>query len=172
MKRRDADHWTYADYLRLPEDGPRCEILGGARVMTPSPPTRHQAVSFRLGLALGQFVTSGELGTVLSAPCDVVLADDVVVQQDLLFVGRELTGIVKERGIFGAPDLVIEILSPSDPRRDTVRKHAIYGRDAVRECWIADPDRGPVRASGLRDRQPCGSAGSRTRTGTGSRCSP
>jgi Uma2 family endonuclease len=135
------DHWTYADYLRLPDDGTRCEILDGERVMTPSPFTPHQRVSFNLVGLLRDFVVPRGLGTIWYAPCDVILADDVVVQPDILFLGKTRLEIVKKRGIFGPPDLVIEILSESDPKRDTVRKLAIYGRHGVPEYWIVDPDR-------------------------------
>jgi Uma2 family endonuclease len=135
------DHWTYADYLRLPDDGTRCEILEGERVMTPSPFTPHQRVAFSLVRLLGDFVVSRRLGILRFAPCDVILADDVVVQPDILFVGKSRMEIVQKRGIFAPPDLVIEILSESHPERDTVRKLAIYGRHGVPEYWIVDPDR-------------------------------
>ena len=81
------------------------------------------------------------LGSVWHAPYDVILAEDVVVQPDILFVGKPRVEIVLKRGIFGPPDLVIEILSESDPERDTVRKLAIYGRHGVPEYWIVDPER-------------------------------
>lgn len=140
MNRLDADRWTYADYLQLPDDGPRCEILEGEMVMTPSPLTRHQLVSIRLTWRLASFVEKQALGVVLEAPCDVVLADDTVVQPDLLFVAAARASIIQRRAIFGPPDLVIEILSQSDPERDTVRKLRIYGRHGVREYWIVDPE--------------------------------
>jgi Uma2 family endonuclease len=149
MSRLHADHWTYADYLRLPDDGSRCEILEGERVMTPAPFTRHQRVAFNLVGLLRDFVVPGRLGAVFFAPCDVILADDVVVQPDILFVARPKLAIVEKRGIFGPPDLVIEILSESDPKRDTVRKLAIYGRHGVAESWIVDPDRDRIEVFGL-----------------------
>jgi Uma2 family endonuclease len=140
MKRPRTHHWTYADYLRLPDDGPRYEILEGMRVRAPSPLTRHQIVSHNLVLALGVFVRDRRLGRVLDAPCDVILADDIVLQPDILFIGRDRGSIIERRGIFGAPDLVIEILSQYSVKRDTVRKLDLYGRHRVREYWIVDPD--------------------------------
>jgi Uma2 family endonuclease len=80
-----------------------------------------------------------DLGTFLHAPSDVVLADDTVVQPDIFFFSKAREGLIGERRITGAPDLVIEILFESDPARDTVRKLAIYGRRGVREYWIVDP---------------------------------
>jgi Uma2 family endonuclease len=141
MTRTDSDrHWTYADYLRLPDDGTRCEILEGERVMTPSPFPRHQIVAFNLVGLLRDFVVPRHLGRLLFAPSDVVLAEDVVVQPDVFFFQASRASLVEEHGIFGAPDLVIEILSESDPKRDTVRKLAIYARHGVHEYWIVDPD--------------------------------
>ena len=75
------------------------------------------------------------------APFDVILAEDIVVQPDILFIGKTRTEIIQKRGVFGPPDLVIEILSESHPERDTVRKLAIYGRHGVPEYWIVDPER-------------------------------
>jgi Uma2 family endonuclease len=140
MTRPQAVHWTYDDYLRLPDDGTRCEIIEGERLVNPAPFTRHQVVSFNLGLLLGGFVLPRRLGRILQAPCDVILAEDTVVQPDILFVSRARKSVIEERGIFGPPDLVIEILSASDPSRDTVRKLGIYARHGVREYWIVDPD--------------------------------
>jgi Uma2 family endonuclease len=141
MNRLHEHHWTVADYLRLPDDGTRCEILEGERLMTPSPFTPHQRVAFNLVGLLRDFVVPNALGTLLFAPCDVFLSDDVVVQPDIFFVAKSRESIVERRGILGPPDLVIEILSASDPSRDTVRKLRIYGRRGVREYWIVDPDR-------------------------------
>jgi Uma2 family endonuclease len=140
VNRLHAARWTYADYLRLPDDGTRCEIIEGERLMTPSPFTRHQAVSFMLERLLGDFVLPRGLGSIYHAPCDVILADNTVVQPDILFVSKARESIIEEQGIFGPPDLVIEILSKADPRRDTVRKLAIYARHGIREYWIVDPD--------------------------------
>jgi Uma2 family endonuclease len=140
MNRLHAERWTYADYLGLPDDGTRCEILEGERVMTPSPFVRHQEVSRRLQRAIEDFVFPAGLGRVFDAPCDVILAPDTVVQPDVLFVAKARDAIVRERGIFGAPDFVIEVLSKSARKRDTVRKLGIYGRHGVREYWIVDPD--------------------------------
>ena len=135
------DHWTYADYLRLPDDGTRCEILEGVRAMTPSPFKRHQWVSSNLLFLLESFVRNTRVGRVFHPPFDVILAEDIVVQPDILFIGKTRTEIAQKRGVFGAPDLVIEILSESHPERDTVRKLAIYGRHGVPEYWIVDPER-------------------------------
>lgn len=153
MNRLDADRWSYADYLQLPDDGTRCEILEGERVMTPAPFTPHQRVSENLGFLLAAFVRRTKAGVIFRAPCDVILAEDTVVQPDLLFVPAARTSLIQKRGVFGAPDLMVEILSESDPERDTVRKLRIYGRHGVREYWILDPERDRVLVFALEGRE-------------------
>jgi Uma2 family endonuclease len=153
MNRLDADRWTYADYLQLPDDGTRCEILEGERVMTPAPFTPHQRVALNLVFLLGDFLRPRKVGTLFFAPCDVILAEDTVVQPDVLFVAAERTSIIQKRGVFGPPDLMIEIVSESDPKRDTVRKLRIYGRHGVREYWIVDPERERVEVFVLEGRE-------------------
>jgi Uma2 family endonuclease len=140
MNRVHEHHWTVAEYLRLPDDGTRCEIIEGERLMTPSPWTRHQIVSANLVWVLSSFVRAAGLGRVLCAPSDVFLSEDTVVQPDVYFVSKVRDSIIHPDGVFAAPDLVIEILSPSHPERDTVRKLGLYARHGVREYWIVDPD--------------------------------
>lgn len=132
-------HFTYEDYKLLPEDR-RYEIVEGELLVTPAPNARHQGIVVRLILRLAAFVEAAELGKVLPAPTDVILANESVVQPDLLFVVRERQGIIDPAGgVHGAPDLVVEILSPSTASRDQVVKRKLYGRYGVREYWIVDP---------------------------------
>lgn len=132
-------HFTYEDYKLLPEGG-RYEIVEGELLVTPAPSARHQGILVRLILRLASFVESGNLGKVLPAPTDVVLANESVVQPDLLFVARERQVIIDPAGaVHGAPDLVVEVLSPSSASRDQVVKRKLYARYGVREYWIVDP---------------------------------
>lgn len=140
MNRVHEHHWTVADYLRLPDDGTRCEIIEGERLMTPSPVPRHQIVSANLVWMLTTFVRAAGLGRVLAAPSDIFLAEDTVVQPDIYFVSKARDAIIHADGVCGPPDLVIEILSASHPERDTVRKLRLYGRHGVLEYWTVDPD--------------------------------
>jgi Uma2 family endonuclease len=140
MHRTRSHHWTYADYLKLPDEGPRYEVLEGMLVRAPAPMTRHQIVSRNLMFALWEFVRPNRLGEVLVAPCDVILTDDVVLQPDIVFVSEARRPIIKERGIFGAPDLAVEILSKRSAGRDSCQKLELYGRHGVREYWAVDPD--------------------------------
>ena len=130
---------TYADYCLTPDDE-RYELLDGELVMSPSPNRAHQRIDAKLGWRLAQFVEERDLGEVFSAPFDVVLSDTNVVQPDLLFVSKEQAYIVTEDNIRGAPDLVVEIISPSTIERDRSLKRALYARYGVREYWLVDPD--------------------------------
>ena len=131
---------TYEDYCALPDDGKRHEILDGELYMTPSPGVAHQRVAGNLFVALRTFVTGRKIGEVFIAPVDVILEATSVVVPDLLFVGRDRAGIVTDRGIEGAPDLIVEILSPGTERRDRVEKAPLFARHGVTHYWLVDPD--------------------------------
>ncbi|NPV79697.1 MAG: Uma2 family endonuclease [Firmicutes bacterium] len=131
---------TYEDYCRMPS-GERYELVeGDLRKMTPAPSVFHQKVSGRIEKALWRWVEDRDLGEVYHAPIDVVLSEHNVFQPDVLYISRERLGIIKEAYIGGAPDLVVEILSPSTAELDRVTKRQIYSRYGVREFWIVDPD--------------------------------
>ena len=130
---------TYADYLETSDDE-RYELLHGELVMAPAPLLYHQYVLVALILEMGTFVKERNLGKVLSAPTDVVLSDTDVVQPDILFVSNERRHIRTRENIQGAPDLVVEILSPTTAERDRIVKSALYAQHGVQEYWIVDPD--------------------------------
>ena len=130
---------TYADYCRTPDDE-RYELLDGELVMVPAPSTGHQRIDTRLGALLHVFVNEKDLGEVFHAPFDVVLSETDVVQPDLLFISNERAYIITPANARGAPDLVVEILSPSTATRDRTFKRALYARYGVREYWLVDPD--------------------------------
>ncbi len=125
---------TYEDYCRMPA-GLRYELVEGDPRMVPSPSVRHQKISQRLERPLLERVEDAGRGTVLDAPCDVVLSEHNVVQPDLLFVAKDRLGIIGEANIQGAPDLVIEILSKDSEPWDRVTKRRTYARYGVRELW-------------------------------------
>lgn len=132
--------FTYAEYLTLPDDE-RYELIEGELHLTPAPTNRHQKISMRLSYRLMQLIEERSLGTLFSGPTDLVLSEDTVLQPDLLFIAREREAIIGEKsGIFGAPDLVVEILSPSTATRDLVTKKRLYETHGVREYWIIDPE--------------------------------
>ena len=130
---------TYEDYRTTPEDE-RYELLDGDLVMVAAPNLRHQTVLLRLTQGLGQFIDEHKLGKLFFSPCDVVLSDADVVQPDLLFVSREREHLLSTgENVQGAPDLVVEILSPATADRDRGYKRKLYGRHGVKEYWLVDP---------------------------------
>ena len=158
LSRREADmasavvtkrKYTYADYVQLPEDQ-RYELIEGELQMAPAPTPLHQRVSRKIEFRLEQFVTEHGLGEVFDAPCDVYLDEENVVQPDLFFIRRERLGIIGERNIQGAPDLVIEVVSESSAYRDLVRKKRLYARFGVSEYWVVFPEDRAVEVYVLR----------------------
>ena len=130
---------TYEDLLLLPDDGRRHELIDGNHFVTPSPSTRHQRILTRLLVLLDSYLNEADMGQVFPAPCDVVLSEFDVVEPDLIVVLKSNRDIVTEANIQGAPDLVIEILSPSTAGRDRGLKRKLYEKYGVQEYWIVDP---------------------------------
>ena len=135
---KPAAKLTYKDYRNTPEDE-RCELLDGELVMAATPNIAHQRVCGRLGRRLGEFVEEKGLGEIFRAPTDVVLSDTDVVQPDILFVSGDRAEIITADDVQGAPDLVVEVLSPATARRDWRDKLDLYSKHGVREFWLADP---------------------------------
>ena len=141
--------FTYKDYKSLPEsETKRYELMEGELIMVPSPNEYHQRVSGRLEFILRAFVEGKNLGRVYYAPLDVHLGEDVV-QPDILFISRERFSIITEEEIQGAPDLVIEILSPATAERDQTYKKTLYARHGGREYWIVDPEEKTIKVMTL-----------------------
>jgi Uma2 family endonuclease len=130
---------TYEDYCRLPSDGKRYEIIDGELFVTPSPFRPHQRVVTRLTRYLSTFVEENELGEVFVAPFDVVFSRFDVVEPDLLYVSKGRLSVLTEKNVQGAPDLVVEVLSPSTAETDRTIKLKLYARYGVQEHWIIDP---------------------------------
>ena len=143
--------FSYSDYLLLPEQDRR-ELIDGDFYVVPSPSVRHQNITRNLSHILWDFVRTNNLGVVLSAPMDVVLSEENVVQPDILFISNQRRHIIAENNISGAPDLVIEILSPGTADRDRGLKQGIYARYGVQEYWIVDPIENSVEVMELGDR--------------------
>ena len=130
---------TYDDYRKTPDDE-RWELLNGELVMAPSPVTARQRASRRLLRMLDAFVDQMGVGEMFYAPFDVVLSEANVLQPDLIFVSNEREHIITRENIQGAPDLVVEVLSPSTASRDWRIKLNLYAQHGVREYWVVDPD--------------------------------
>ena len=124
----------------MPDDGNRYEFIGGRLYVTPAPVTRHQRISKRLQAALMRVLEDPGHGEVFHAPFLVEFpGTGDRVQPDLLFVSDERREIIGEKQVLGAPDLVVEILSPSTAHRDRGIKLDLYARCGVRQYWIVDP---------------------------------
>lgn len=134
-----ATRLTYEDYAKTSDDE-RWELIRGELFVPPSPIESHQVAGMRLGIRMGLFVEEKDLGQVFSAPYDVVLSETDVVQPDLLFVSNERAHVRTPANIRGAPDLVVEILSPSTASRDWRDKLDLYAEHGVKEYWLVDPD--------------------------------
>lgn len=127
---------TVDDYMKLPDDV-RVELFEGEYFMSPSPNPRHQTVVVNLCERLSGYVRSNKLGRVFVAPFDCIFSDEDIAQPDILFIATENLGKIRDR-LYGAPDLAIEVLSPTHAERDRIVKRDLCAKYGVRECWIVD----------------------------------
>lgn len=132
---------TYEDLVHLPSDRYRYEILDGELQMTAAPSTAHQTVVGNLFFLLTGHVRRHRLGQVFTSPLDVLLTDITVVEPDLLFVSEARKEIIFPQCVRGAPDLVVEVLSPSTAQTDRGGKRQVYARHGIPNYWLLDPDR-------------------------------
>ena len=135
---KPAGTWTYDDLLLLPDDGKRYEIIEGELYEMPSRTLAHATVISNLIALLISIVTNLG-GRWFTAPLDVFFPGADPVQPDILVMLPNWQGALRQRGPQGAPDLAIEVLSPSNRGHDLLTKRALYGRGGVREYWIVDP---------------------------------
>lgn len=145
----NGERLTVEEYLATPETNRRQELAWGVVRQPPAPTWDHQAAVGRLFARLDAHVARLKLGQVGVSPIDVVLDAEqhLVVQPDLVFVAADRRGIIRDR-IWGAPDLVVEVLSPDSRRYDREQKRAWYTRYGVRELWLVDP---PASSIGVCD---------------------
>jgi Uma2 family endonuclease len=129
--------YTVEDYVQLPEGAP-LQLINGKLLFMPLPKDLHQAISGKLFFLLYAFIDKFKLGNLRHAPLDVHFGTKNVFQPDLLFVSNERSHIIKDF-VYGAPDLVVEILSPGSKKLDSKDKMAVYGKYHVREYWLIDP---------------------------------
>ncbi len=137
---------TYRDLWDTPEDGNRYEIISGHVYVTPQPTTTHQRVSRNLAMVLDRHVTENDHGEILYARIGVVLEKPSGVQPDIIFVAKDRLSIIQEKAVFGAPDLVVELLSSSTAGRDRGIKKDLYARTGVAHYWLLDPRKNVLQA--------------------------
>jgi Uma2 family endonuclease len=141
--------WTYKQALaQLPETLHPLEIWDGKLVMTATPFFIHQNVVGRFFTQLDRWVRARRLGVVIVAPMDCVLADDLVLQPDVMFIAKERARIIKGH-VMGAPDLVVEVVSGRRRKRDYKDKRDRYEAHGVKEYWIVDPEENHIEIWGL-----------------------
>jgi Uma2 family endonuclease len=153
----EAKTLTYEAYLALPETKQRYEIVDGMLIMPPAPTPDHQWILKRISSRLDNFVEERDLGVVLFAPVDLLIQREPLRtrQPDVLYLSAERTGIRGRAELRGLqfleipPDLVVEVLSPSNTRRDIEGKLEDYRRIGVRECWLASPEAETVEIMSL-----------------------
>lgn len=131
--------WTYAEFARLPDDGNRYEVIAGELYVTPAPTLTHQKTILNLSLVLGEFIRAHGLGELYPGPADIIFGEGDYLAPDLFFVRADRKQILKDRGAEGAPDLVVEVLSPKTAARDRKLKRERYAQFGVAEYWIVDP---------------------------------
>lgn len=131
---------TYEDYCAMPDDGVRYELVEGVLRVSPSPNELHQRVLTNLAFLLRGHVGPTGAGRIYVAPFDVVLAPNIVLQPDVLFVAAERLAIITEKNIQGSPDLAVEILSESNRDYDLKEKRRIYASHGIPHYWIIDPE--------------------------------
>ena len=137
---------TFAEWQALPETKRRCEVVDGVLLMPPSPTDEHQWLGFEIAARMTRFVRDGELGVVLVAPRDVLIRRDPlrVRQPDILFLSAARAGVRRPADLVGQsrletpPDLVVEVISPSNTRRQIEEKLADYRGIGVLECWLVN----------------------------------
>lgn len=145
--------WTYNDYAALPNDGHRYEIVDGVLLMAPAPTPDHQSIATRLAYYLFAHVELGGFGRVFAGPVDVELGPKNVYQPDVVVVLNAHLDRIAEKRIIGAPDLAVEIASPSTAAIDRITKYEIYARYGIPEYWIVKPVQHTVEVLALENRE-------------------
>jgi len=131
---------TTMEVFKMLPEGTHCELINGTIYMSPAPTSRHQSLIVTLTGQFYNFVNETKSGEVFIGPIDVYLdSQKNAFQPDLIFIGNEKLHIIKEDGIYGAPDLVIEVLSPGTKSFDLTKKKKIYEKSSVKEYWVVDP---------------------------------
>jgi len=129
---------TSRDYEALPEGAPY-QLIDGELILTPAPDFHHQEIIFEFSFQLASYLRRNKIGRAVMSPVDVILDDHNAYQPDVIFIRSERSYIIKRGRVFGAPDFVMEVLSPGTAEYDLNEKKATYELAGVREYWIVDP---------------------------------
>ncbi len=147
--------WTIADYMRLENPpGYSYELVKGVLHMSPSPSLSHQRALMELATRMFSHVRKNKLGEVIVAPMDVEIdvgETQTIVEPDIIFVSNARREILTHKHLRGAPDLLVEILSPGSEARDRNAKLTLYMTSGVREYWIVDPHKRTIEIWVMRE---------------------
>jgi len=139
MSNVTVERFSVADYRSMPEGPPYYQLVEGELIMSPAPNFRHQVIAKNLFRLIDNYLQREPVGETYFAPVDVFLSDDDVFQPDVFFLAVANRRLAQADGVHGAPDLVVEIVSPGSAQLDKKRKRAIYARHGVKELWLVDP---------------------------------
>jgi Uma2 family endonuclease len=128
------------EYLAMPEGAPYFQFINGEAVYFPTQTLHHQSIILDVLIPMNAFVSANNLGKVLLSPLDLYLNDRELYMPDLMFASNERLHILTKKNVQGAPDLVVEVLSPSTGYYDLSHKKMVYEREGVREYWLVYPD--------------------------------
>ncbi len=128
--------WTYEDYAALPDDGKQYEIVNGVLLMAPAPSPEHQSIVVRIAYYLFPRIDLAGIGKLFTAPLDVKLSRNNTFQPDLVVILNAHLDRIAEKKIIGAPDLVVEVASPSTATYDRLTKYEKYAQAGISEYWI------------------------------------
>lgn len=131
---------TLLEVYRMLPEGTRAELINDQLFMSPAPSLNHQDSILDLASEIRSYVKKNKLGRVFVAPIDVYLNEKNVVQPDISFISTDNKNILKDDGVYGAPDIVIEVLSPGTEKFDREKKRNLYEKSGVKEYWIVDPE--------------------------------
>ena len=134
-----SERVTAEEFFKYAPDDKKAELIDGVMIVSPPPLDAHERVQGFLYTLLRMFVEIFDLGEVRGSRTAVMLTEGHIFEPDILFIARDRLDIIEERGMKGAPDLVIEILSASTAERDRGVKFHTYERAGVRELWLIDP---------------------------------
>lgn len=126
-------------FMKLPE-GTLAELIGNTIYILSMPDLKYHEVRNELMFSMHSHVKNLKIGSIVTAPLDIFLNENVILQPDLLFISKGNTGIIKDNLVKGAPDLIIEIISPGNRRHDTFTKKHLYEKFGVQEYFIVDPE--------------------------------
>ncbi|MEW6302001.1 MAG: Uma2 family endonuclease [Verrucomicrobiota bacterium] len=131
---------TAADLRELPQGPPYYQLIEGDLFMSPTPSYFHQRIVLKIALILSAYLEKNPIGEITIAPSDVELSEHNVFEPDLYYVANERKHIITKQGVSGAPNLVVEVLSPGTAKFDKGVKRQVYARHDVKELWLVDPD--------------------------------